>query len=232
MHPTLRRLAASGLFLVAALSAAAFEGRVSLGFSGKKNQEQLIDYAIKGTRVRLEPKLAEAGGAAMIMDLEKREMVMLMTAQRMYMTMPLPAVPTQGQAATAHEQKLEKTGRTEKILGYDCEEYVVTEGGQSTHLWLTDQLGSFMGLSGGGNPMAGMMGGRPSKGDKASGWESLLKSKGGAFPLRVVTTDKAGKESFKLEAKKIEPGTLPDALFAPPADFQKFAMPAIPGLGG
>ena len=232
MHPALRRLATLGLFCVAALHAAAFEGRISLGFSDKKNREQQIDYAIKGTRVRFEPKTEGAQGAAVIMDLEKREMTFLMTGQKMYMTMPL-TMPAHAAAATgaASEAKLEKTGRTEKILDYLCEEYVSRDGGQETHLWITDQLGSFMGLSG-GNPMGGMMGGRGAKSEKGAAWERLLKEKGGVFPLRVVVTDKAGKESFRLETKKIEAATLPEELFAPPAGFQKFAMPAIPGFGG
>ena len=33
-----------------------------------------------------------------------------------------------------------------------------------------------------------------------------------------------------MEATKIEPGTLPDSLFVPPADYQKFEMPDLGGL--
>ena len=151
----------------------------------------------------------------------------------MYMVMPLKGGPaTPGQAKQGPEQKVEKTGRTETILGYLCEEYVTTDGGNTTEMWITDQLGSFAGL-GGGNPMAGMMGGgKRGGGSPASGWEQALKSKGGAFPLRVVSRDAKGRESFRLEARKIEPGPLPDSDFAPPAGFQKFSMPQIPGFGG
>ena len=38
-----------------------------------------------------------------------------------------------------------------------------------------------------------------------------------------------------MEATKIEPGTLPDSLFVPPAGYQKFSMPnmgdMLKGLG-
>lgn len=215
---------------LAAVSAFAFEGRVSLGMTAEKGGEQVIDFAMKGDLVRMEPQSGEARGAAMIMNAAKQEMTILMPSERMYMVMPMRGGPAQqGDGAEAKEIKIEKTGRTEKILGYDCEEWLMTDKGESTALWVTEQLGAFMGL-GGGNPMGGMMGGRKAKADGAA-WEKLLKGKKGWFPLRVVSRDARGKEKFRLEAKKIEAGTLPADLFAPPAGFQKFAMPAMGGFG-
>jgi hypothetical protein len=214
----------------AALSAVAFEGRVSLAITGEKGGEQVIDFVTKGDLVRMEPKAADAAGTAMIMNGAKQEMTILMPREHMYMVMPMRGAPGQPNGSgEPKDVKLEKTGRTAKILGYDCEEYVMTDRGDSTEMWLTEQLGSFMGL-GGGNPMGGMMGGRKAKADGAA-WEKLLKDKKGAFPLRIVSRDPRGKEKFRLEAKKIEPGKLSDDLFAPPADFQKFAMPAMGGFG-
>lgn len=214
----------------ATLSALAFEGRVSLAMKGEKGGEQVIDFVTKGDLVRMEPKAAEAAGTAMIMNGAKQEMTILMPRERMYMVMPMRGAPAQSGGSGESTAKIEKTGRTEKILGYDCDEYVVTDKGDSTAMWITEQLGSFMGL-GTGNPMGGMMGGRKAKADGAA-WEQLLKGKKGWFPLRVVSRDAHGKEKFHLEAKKIEPDTLPDDLFAPPAGFQKFAMPAMGGFGG
>jgi len=232
MKALLHVIAFFGLFAVSALHAPAFEGKVSLGFTDGKNREQIVDYAMKGALVRMELKQKDDGSAAMIMDAAKGEMTIIMPEQHMYMIMSMRSAAAQGKAdSAAQESKIEKTGRTETILGYLCEEYVTTDRGQTTAMWLTDKLGSFMGLSG-GNPMSGMMGGRGAKASKPAGWESLLKDKGGVFPLRVVVTDKSGKDSFRLEAKKIEPGALPDDLFVPPAGFQKFSMPALSGFGG
>lgn len=213
----------------ATLSALAFEGRVSLAMKGEKGGEQVIDFVTKGDLVRMEPKAAEAAGTAMIMNATKQEMTILMPRERMYMVMPMRGGPAQSGGSGESTAKIEKTGRTEKILSYDCEEYVVTDKGDVTEVWITEQLGSFMGL-GGGNPMGGMMGGRKAKADGAA-WEQLLKGKKGWFPLRVVSRDAKGKEKFRLDAKAIEPGNLSDDLFAPPAGFQKFAMPAMGGFG-
>lgn len=215
---------------LATASAFAFEGRVSLGITAEKGGEQVIDFAMKGDFVRMEPQSGEARGAAMIMNAAKQEMTILMPSERMYMVMPMRGGPAQqGDSGETKDMKIEKTGRTEKILGYDCEEWLMTDKGESTTLWVTEQLGTFMGL-GGGNPMGGMMGSRKAK-TEGSAWEKLLKDKKGWFPLRVTSRDARGKEKFRLEAKKVEPGTLPADLFAPPAGFQKFAMPAMGGFG-
>lgn len=234
MNSILRTTAGLLAATAIALSAVAFEGKVSLAMKGGRDAEQVIDYAMKGSNVRLEPKLAEAAGTAMIMNGEKQEMTILMPEQRMYMVMPMKApagAPGAAPRTSTAEQKVEKTGRSEKILGYDCDEYITTDGGNTTEMWITEALGGFAGL-GGGNPMAGMMGGGrgAAKGPSNSAWEKALKNKAGAFPLRVVSRDARGRETFRLEARKIEPGALPDSLFAPPPDFQKFAMPAMPGM--
>ena len=64
------------------------------------------------------------------------------------------------------------------------------------------------------------------KAANAAKWEEALKGKGG-FPLRVITRDAKGRDSFKMEATKIEPGSVPDSMFSPPAGYQKFEMPDI-----
>ncbi|MSU45561.1 MAG: DUF4412 domain-containing protein [Lacunisphaera sp.] len=84
-----------------------------------------------------------------------------------------------------------------------------------------------MGSGGGGGGLFG--GGRKGGGPAAAKWEEVLKGKGG-FPLRVISRDAKGKESFKMEATKIEPGSLPDSLSLPPAGYEKFSMPDFGGL--
>ena len=211
-------------------AAAGFEGRVSLGYKAGKDKEQVVEYAMKEGLVRMEPRMEEAGGGAMIFNWAQQEMIILMPEQMMYMTMPLRSATEQTAGQTpGHEAKVEKTGKTETILGYLCEQYLTTDRGETVEMWVTDKLGNFMGVSTGGGPMGGMMGGgrRQSSG---SGWEQAIKGKQGFFPLRVISRDAKGKETFRLEARKVEPGPLPDSLFAPPEGFQKFQMPDMGGM--
>ena len=165
-----------------------------------------------------------------IMDVEKMEMLMLMPEQNMYMVMPVKkavekAVEKQGEM----DVDVQKTGKTETILGYKAEQILVTEKKKKTvtELWITKELaGTFMGLGnaqGGGSPFGGR------KNAAGAKWEEVLKD-GGGFPLRVVTNDANGKESLRMEATKIEPTSLPDSMFVPPPGYQKFEMPDLGSL--
>jgi len=151
----------------------------------------------------------------------------LMPEQRMYMVFPVKKPVEQAMAKAEKESNadIEVTGKTETILGYKCDQILVKDKDTVTEIWTAQGLGTFMGLSanGGGGPFGGR------KSANAAKWEEALKGKEG-FPLRVVTHDAKSKETFKMEATKIEPGTLSAALFLPPEGYQKFQMPDFGGL--
>jgi hypothetical protein len=229
MNLLLRIFAVSSLLTAAhTFAASTFEGKVSLAITAEKGRAQELNYVMKGKRLRMD-FAAEGKQASMIMDMEKLEMLMLMPEQKMYMVMPIKQPVEKAVAAgkdRAANVDIELTGKTEKILGYTCEQILAkdTEKGTVTEMWVASDLGMFMGLGGGGNPM---MGGR--KGATGAKWEEALKGKGG-FPLRVISRDAGGKQTFKMEATKIEPGSQPESLFVPPEGYQKFQMPNFGGL--
>lgn len=225
MKPLFRFLA-TGLLLAALQPlASAFEGKVSLAMTPERGRPMNMDYSIKGRKVRMDMN-AQGMQAAMIMDAAKQEMLMLMPDQQMYMVMPMKKVVDKAiEKAGSPTADVEVTGKTETILGYKCSQVIVKDKGSVTEAWVAEGLGAFMGLgSGGGGGMFG--GGKPAP---AAKWEEVIKGQGG-FPLRVISRDASGKQLSKLEATKIEPGSLPDSLFTPPAGFQKFDMPNMGGL--
>ena len=224
----LLRLFAVGSLLAAAhtFAASTFEGKVSLAITGDKNKTMNMDYSMKGQMLRTDMD-AEGHHISTIMDVQKMEMLMVMAEQKMYMVMPIKkpveqALEKQGES----HADVERTGKTDTILGYKCDQIIVKdkEKGTVTELWVAGDLGVFMGLGGGGG---GPFGGR--KNATSAKWEEALKGKGG-FPLRVISHDAKGKDTFKMEATKIEPGSLPDSLFLPPADYKKFQMPDMGSL--
>lgn len=222
-----RLLLPAFLAAAAALGAAPFEGKVTLGMKSGKDKEMVIQYTLKEGMVRSEIQVEGAEGMASIIDWKKMEMTMLMTDQRMYMVMPLKnAMAGAAEAAGAHDTKVEKTGETETILGYLCEKYITTDNKDTVEMWVTDKLGTFMGIQsgGGGSPMAGMFGGGAKK---KSGWEEAVKGKENFFPLRVVGRNAKGKETFRMEAKSVEPGPVPASAFTVPEGWQKFEMPNL-----
>jgi hypothetical protein len=214
----LSRFLLVGTLLTAAPSFAAdgFEGKVTFAMTSGKGRTMNMDYAIKGPLVRMDMN-AEGQAVSMIMNPEKREITNVMHEQHMYMVMPMqlpPAAEAKVKEMTANPD-VEKTGKTETILGYLCSQVLVKDSkGATTEMWLAEGLGTFMSM--GGNPFGGKSSG-PSK------WEQALKGIGG-FPMRVVTHDAAGKESYKMEVTKIAPGPQPAADFQPPAGFQKLDM--------
>jgi hypothetical protein len=156
--------------------------------------------------------------------LKNRQMLMLIPQQQMYMVENLPQPPADPKAPTAAKQlgsDVQVTTEKETILGYECTKIISTSDKGTTEVWVTDQLGSFMGLSpGGGGP------GRRSQATQA--WETALKGKG-FFPMRVVTTMN-GKGSFRLEVTSVDKVKEPDSEFAPPDGWRKFDMGSM--LGG
>lgn len=229
-----RFLAVSALLTaVQVFAAGTFEGKVSLAMTAEKNRTMNLDYSIKGQKLRTDMN-AEGHQITSIMDLGKLEMLMLMPEQKTYMVMPIKKPVEQAMAKQGESTAdIEVTGKTETILGYKCNQIIVKDKGTVTEVWAAEGLGAFMGLGqgggGGGNPMAGMFGGGGRKSANAAKWEEALKGKGG-FPLRVITRDAKGRDTFKMEATKIEPGKLPDSLFNPPAGYQKFEMPDLGSL--
>ena len=212
-----RLLLASALLAPAAIFAASFEGKVSFKMTTGRGQGQEMHYNIKGDKIRME-MTGQKGMGGMIMDTSKKEMIMIMDEQKMYMTMQIPEAAAQAIEKKGENATLEKTSETEKILGYTATKYIATNQDTKTEMWLAEGLGKFTGFSN-QNPMGGRRGGTAA----APAWERALAGKE-LFPLRVVGLDKGGKENFRMEVTAINKESLPDTLFAPPAGYQKLDM--------
>lgn len=233
MNKTLARFLVSALFLPAAVLAADFEGTVSVKMSGREaaagkggGAEQQMNFSLKGGLMRVDTG-AQGQNIGVIMDSAKQQMTLLMGQQHMYMVRAIPTPAAAGSGTDkAGGAALEKTGVTEKILGYDCAKYVMKDNARTTELWLTGDLGQFMGLGGGG-PM-----GRRGGGPAPQGWEDLLQGKN-FFPMRVVSTE-GGKEVGRFEVTAVEKKSLPDTLFTVPDGWQDMSamMRGMPMPGG
>lgn len=202
------------LALAFALPASAFEGTIHFDMTSGRDTQQMI-YSLKGEQARFEIPQAGAGGMSAIVDLPKQQMTMMMPEQRMYMVMSLEQAPGSGRAqARRDEVGFEDTGETEDILGHTCRKYRITDRDSTTDVWGAEGIGMFMAQLGGGGPM---------QRGSVPGWQQELGTKG-FFPLRVVGRNRRGKETFRMEATKIDETTLSDALFTIPEGYQQFNM--------
>lgn len=223
MKTAFRCLVAIALLVPLASSAASFEGKVTMNMTGPRGRSMPVTYNLKDGKVRVDMDAGDGRGASMIMDPAKQEAIMLMPQQKRYM---LQSITKPNEAANddakSPEVKVERTNDHEKILGYDATKYVAKTSDGTTEIWATEALGTFMGLGTGG-PMAGP-GRRGGRGNAtARAWEDAFRGKD-AFPLRVVTRSADGGETFRMEATSIEKQNLPDSLFVPPTDYEKFDM--------
>lgn len=224
----------STTLLVSATHAANFEGKVTMKMTGPKGAAQEMTFSLKEGFSRIDMATGDGRNAGIIMDAAKQEITILMVDQKMYMTQPMPKPAAAATAEGAAGTGVEITTTKEKILGYDCVKYIATTKEGTSEIWVTDQLGGFLGM--GGPPNGG--GRRGPGGPSAQGWEQALLGKG-VFPMRVVTSG-AGKETFRMEATAVQPQAMPAASFAAPADFKNLSdmmrgmgMPGgIPGLPG
>lgn len=86
--------------------------------------------------------LMEGAAATSIIDMETLQMVVLsdMGSTKMAMVLDMNAAMLQTEQEDMENYEnptFTKTGRTKKILGYHCEEYVVEEDGERTEFWIT-----------------------------------------------------------------------------------------------
>jgi hypothetical protein len=223
----LRFFAVCILTATTATLASAFEGKVEMKMtSSEAKGETPMTYYMKGTHMRMETvvppdKHNKKGGTFVaIMDLEAREMTMLMIEEKMYMVSKFPEETVAKANEKAAEMDFKPTGRKEKIAGIEAEEYVGTSDKKRTEMWMTKELGKFMMANQGkGGPMGGKKG--------ASAWAKFAEQ-GNFFALRVIQRAKEGApEDMRMEVTKVEKGALADSLFQPPSDYQKFEMPSM-----
>jgi hypothetical protein len=215
-------VAAIAFLAPVALPAASFEGKVKMLMTSTNERPMPITMSLKPGFMRMEMQ-AEGQTVSMIMDQAKGTATVLMPDAQMYMVHQLPKADANAEGNKTSGVTIEKTSEHEKILGYDTTKYIAKAKDSTTEAWVTDQLGTFMGL-GGGNPMGGS-GGRHQQRGGGSGdqaWEEAFRGQE-MFPLRVVSKATDGKV-FKMEATAVDKVALPATEFTPPKEYHEFNM--------
>ncbi len=211
-----------------ALLAGSFEGTIRLSIkSPKRDQPTVIDYSVKEGFLRMDIATTDSHGnnrnMTSIWDLGKHEMYTLMPEQKMYTVLKTEDIAAAAKSATSNVQ-IEKTGETEKILGYTAVKYLITDPDRKTtsDVWAAEGLGTFM--TGRNSPFA--------KNGGISSIEKELAARG-FFPLRMINHDASGAETIRMEAVAIDKKSLSDDTFAVPADYHRFDMGGMfSGFGG
>jgi hypothetical protein len=192
----------------------AFEGVVTMQMQPGPGLTETMQYSVKGNRVRMD---ISNGGMKMfqLYDDSTKIFDMVIPMRQMYMERSVGASARADSAAG--KAKIEWTGKKETIAGHECEHATVTDAaGRESDVCLAKDLGTFMGMPGGGR-------GRGGRGRAGAGWQGHI---GQTFPLEVVRDGQV-----ELLVTSVEKKSLDDSLFTVPSGYQKMGMPGG-GRGG
>jgi hypothetical protein len=142
---------------------------------------------------------------AVVFDLNK-------TAEQLKSYAPSHAPSTRGakSAPPSKPPKVTKTGRMDKVAGYDCEDWEIESDDGKASLCVAKQGFSWFQL-----PLVGA----PAE----YAWAGELLD-GSHLPLRAVMTGKDGKESGRVEVTKIEKKPLAANLFEVPPGYPQMSL--------
>ncbi len=196
-----------------------FEGEIEMSVTIAASMPITWKVESKGDKTRI-----EAIASTTITDTAAKKMWSLQPATHSYVETDLSSLAAASAAAKAGGPKVsvKKTGRTDKVAGYDCDVYTVDDpSGALSDAELCLASGFSMLALGLGGPFS-------SFGSAASEeWSEILSH---GFPLRVVLRDPSGAPLVKMEATHIERRSVPDSEFEIPPGYTKTLAPTFPSL--
>jgi len=233
---------AAGLLGLVAADAAPFEGRIEVMVTRNGEPTALL-YTLQPGALRIEILSATKPEPVNIVDLKTGALTLVLPHNRSFVVVkggrgearlppmplrpasvagappmpPIPAVP----AAPGGRLELKPTGKREKILGFDCAQFELSERGERVEVWATDALGPFREYVRQGGPHFG-----PRQLEEQ--WaEQMAANK--LFPLRASLHDETSTVRFKFEVRSITPAKLTEEhqkLFHPPEGYAE--SPPLP----
>ncbi len=180
------------------LGAGPFEGAITMNMTNAAGKSESMTYEVKGDKMRFDRPAGPEPGYVII---DGSKATSVDDAKKIAIVMDMSSAPMPATAAPVKKPTIEKTGKTETVAGYSCEDWKVTEdNGSKTDACVAKGIAF------------------PSMG-RAKDWTAeLLAEK--YFPLKAVTSDSTGKEKSRMEVTKIEKKSLDDSRFQVPAGYK------------
>jgi hypothetical protein len=236
----------SGGGLLSFLSGGPFEGEIALQIQDKKSGKppQTLVYEVKQPKMRLDvppDAVASAGPGSpvkgksvwMLVDPPQKKMWAVTDDEKKAIVFDLGkmaddmkkmhpgssgAPSTPGSSGGKPPPKIEKTGKTDKICGYKCDIWTITEDTKKTEICAAEGIQWFDLRS---------MGGTSDPRTIALATLTDMNH----FPLRVVATE-GGAETERMEATRCEKKKMDDTRFQVPPGYQIIDLAQmLQGLG-
>lgn len=212
------------LVVVSVMLQAQFEGNIAMQMTSFENSKPQVTNAkmhVKNDLLLLETEGEEEGGRVILRG-DKQVLWVIADEHQMYLEISLKEHSEK--KVQPHKEKMtsnvKKTGKTQMLLGYECEEWVAEEGEEITSVWGTTKLGNiYQGIA---KAMGGMSGMGGEGEENIRDWQKEILEKN-FFPLKVEVKEN-GKMKSSQVITKVEPKTLPVSMFEPPVGYQKHSM--------
>jgi hypothetical protein len=195
-----------------------FEGILHMSLIHQStNSTSTMEWYLKGEKARVEMFRGEGLKNVMIVNAQTRTMQMAMAGQKTYMELSLGGERGEHLTDALEKQVVERTGKMDKIAGYSCEIWRITDK-ESNRLKNDICVGK-----GFGKAASFWVDPKEMKRSSQPSWVKQLVDEGG-FGLRSIHYDDAGKESSRMEVTSIERKALDVGLFSFPTDWVKQDM--------
>lgn len=181
---------------------------ITSGDKDKKNEtHKLAMWFSDGDYSGMEPTEAKSQ-VFIVFNMKDMKMLTVMEAQKMVMTIDLAKFQQQyqqkqttGDDKSAPKGQVTKTGVSEKILGYNCDQYKITSEKSESLIWVTTELGS--GFSDFSKSL--MMALNSGKGQMGGSNTTLPDTKGATngVMLKMIVTDLSSNKVTTLEATEV-----------------------------
>ncbi|HTK81520.1 MAG TPA: DUF4412 domain-containing protein [Bacteroidota bacterium] len=219
-------------FLFVGVLHAQFEGQIDMKMSGHNSgKETQLVLLMKGDLMAFSTKgdgEMEKGGDVIFRP-DKNVMWILSPHEKSYLEIvpDKEMLSSHGKVKDKLKKNLEKqlnrsgfkkTGNTQTIAGYECDEWVSDEDGEVARVWGTSKLGN---VYEGFLKAMGQWGASKEARDN-QGWQNELIDKR-IFPMKTVVTEN-GTVAESQEVTKVEKKSLSASLFEPPPGYKKQAM--------
>ncbi len=215
----------SAIILSAAAAYAQFEGTVrmrAVTYSDADSDVVASSVYFKGKMFAavIDGSERTAGqGGKFILRGDKNLMWIVIDQEKKYMEIPLAdksrSADTSRRSGAAKSYTLTKSGKTRKIIGYSCEEWIADEGeGVSARIWATGELGNmYEGVVKWFDEMS------MESTTERTRWERELAGMK-LFPLMVVRSEE-GEVTGTEEVVAVEKMKVPESAFEAPAGYER-----------
>jgi len=206
-----------------------------LGVSSKSNDNPEVQFTklyFLDDNVRTETISGNFKKESAIIKAKEKKIIVIMDEEKQYMELDFNTIKQMTDAiskmnpnAKNEEEKREKpksnikkTGKSQVILGYKCDEYILEEENTNSTVYICQNFTSFWKIF---TDIAKSFEMNNKK--DINDWYFSLLGEGG-FPFKEIEKNKNGDLVFEMEITKIDKSKPSALLFTPPKDYKKVSL--------